>query len=246
MHEFHTREVTVMSVERPGEERQIQREPTFPAALPILEIQNNKPLSTSPDGEVPGFKQPAVVTKLQVLLRAHQVARGTERRRWLTRAALVLAALGGSVALGAGVNEVTFEHLYDHPDRHAQRYHNWGGTTFYVKGEKVSQQEYDYYLQTNSNQSSARANAAVAGVAAGCAAGVVLGGACWWLTRRKRLGMSADLEEQINSIVRGHPAAVQEWGGPAVLRQPELVAEVLRIEERNARAERQTESPRGV
>jgi hypothetical protein len=48
------------------------------------------------------------------------------------------------------------------------------------------------------------------------------------------MGMSADMQEQINAIVAGHPQAVQEWGGPSVLRQPELVAELIRIAERNA------------
>jgi hypothetical protein len=46
--------------------------------------------------------------------------------------------------------------------------------------------------------------------------------------------MSAGVEEQIAAIVQGHPAAVQEWGGPSVLRRAELVAEVLRIEEQKA------------
>jgi hypothetical protein len=130
-HEFHQQEVTAMSVECPGEARQIQQEPPLPAALPVLDIQDRPPISISADAP-PGVRQPAVVTKLQVLLRAHQVARRAEWRRWLTRAALLLAAVAGSFGLGAGAHEITFERVYDSPDRHAQRYQEgWPvGTTY--------------------------------------------------------------------------------------------------------------------
>jgi hypothetical protein len=225
-----------MSAERPSEERQIQQEPTYPAALPALDIQAGTPNLTSPNGDGPPVRQPAVVTKLQILLRAHQVLLRAERWRSQTRAWLLLAAVACSAALGVGVYALVYEQLYERPERHTQHYTDvWGSNhTYYVKGRQVSQQEYDYFLQTNSNRSEAGARATAAGVAAGFGLGVVLCGLCWWLTRRKSPGAYADLEEQINSIVRGHPAAVQEWGGPAVLRQPELVAEVLRIEKRNA------------
>jgi hypothetical protein len=43
------------------------------------------------------------------------------------------------------------------------------------------------------------------------------------------------LEEQIKAIVQDHPELVASWGGPAVLREPELVEEVLRIEESGKR-----------
>jgi hypothetical protein len=39
------------------------------------------------------------------------------------------------------------------------------------------------------------------------------------------------LDEQIRAIVHDHPDRVRTWGGPAVLRMPELVEEVLRVEE---------------
>jgi len=39
------------------------------------------------------------------------------------------------------------------------------------------------------------------------------------------------LDEQIEAILKGHPDAVQAWGGPSVLRQPELAHEVLNLVE---------------
>jgi hypothetical protein len=104
-----------------------------------------------------------------------------------------------------------------------------------VKGQKATLQEYDYFRQTNSNQKEARNTAVPVALVVGIGAGIALCVLVWWLTRRRGPEMSVALQEQISSIVGGHPAAVQEWGGPSVLGQPELVAEVLRIEERNAR-----------
>jgi hypothetical protein len=220
-----------MSVERPDEAGNLQKEPTPPSVLPVLAIQQERPGPSLVAGEAAALRQAPVVTKLLLLLRCHQVARRTERRRWLIRLVLLVAAVAGSVALGTLVDEHVFRLYFDTPDRHTQEYRDpWGRPNkWYVKGREVSLQEYDYFRQTYSNRGEAQTVAFAAGLAVGVGVGAVLCGLAWWLTRRKSMGMSADLQEQIDAIVGGHPEAVQEWGGPAVLRQPELVAELIRI-----------------
>jgi hypothetical protein len=237
-----------MSVERPGE-GMIQEEP--------LRLQPSRTAHEAgpQGGEAALLRQPAIVTKLQVLLRAHQAAcAGPWLLPWLIRGGLFLLAVGVSVAFGVLLGLA----LYDErgADHYTQQYSEDGdeirpdawprrrAVEWYIKGQSVSRQEYDYFRKTHSSQKAA-ASAAFTGLGAGFALLVVLCVLIWWLTRHRDRGMSAAVQEQINSIVKEHPAAVQEWGGPAVLRQPELVAEVLRIEQRNAWAgEREPERPR--
>jgi hypothetical protein len=57
----------------------------------------------------------------------------------------------------------------------------------------------------------------------------------WSFYLRRAGPPAAPLEEQIAAILQGHPAEAQAWGGPAVLRQRELVKELLRDAERDRR-----------
>jgi hypothetical protein len=203
-----------------------------PDALPVLEIQGTEPARVVPDNVAERIKQPSVVTKLKILLRSHAVAGREARRRFLVRAALVLLVLLVAGGLGTLAGIGTFWATYDNPHRHAQWYRGpFGEQEYFVRSTKVSRQEYDYYLNTNTNEVAAN----WAGVGTGLGVGAVLAACGLWLTRWRKAPISPSLEEQITAIVQGHPEAVAAWGGPGVLREPELVEEVLRIEEAGKR-----------
>ncbi len=144
-------------------------------------------------------------------------------------AAVVLLASALGVLAGLGV----FVAAYDNPEQYAQRYYdpNTYVYTYYVKSATVNQQQYDYFLATNSNFTTAISLA----IAVGLAVPVLLVGLMWLRGRRPEPPPVGGVDEQIAAVVRDHPEAVREWGGPSVLREPELVAEILRIEEKSGR-----------
>jgi hypothetical protein len=136
----------------------------------------------------------------------------------------VLAGAALGTLLGTGV----FWAIYDDPFRHVQSYNAGFGPT-YVRGRQASRQEYDYFLATNSNHTRAVMAAVPAGLVVGLAIPSVVG--LVLLVRGRRSPVHAALEDQIKAIIDAHPDAVHRWGGPSVLREPEMVAEVVRIEE---------------
>jgi hypothetical protein len=215
----------------PAHDGDVQQHPTPPAPpLPVLDIQKEPPPVALAGPDADRFRQSAVVTKLRVLLRCHAAARRAARLRLLARAAVFLAAVLAGAALGALLGTGVFWAVYDDPYRHVQSYRdNPWTTTYYVRGRQASRQEYDYFLATNSNQPQALMAAIPAGLILGLAIPGVVG--LVLLIRGRKAPVNAALEDQIAAIVNGHPEAVHRWGGPSVLRQPEMVAEVVRIEE---------------
>jgi hypothetical protein len=215
----------------PAHDGDVQQYPTpAPPTLPVLDIQKEAPPLALAGPDADRFRQAAVVTKLRVLLRAHAAVRRAARLRLLARAAIFLAAVLAGAGLGTLLGVGVFWAVYEDPYRHVQSYRTdpWN-MTYYVRGKQVSRQEYDYYLATNSNHPRALMAAIPAGLVLGLAIPGVVG--LVLLVRGRKPPVNAALEDQIAAIVTGHPEAVHRWGGPSVLRQPEMVAEVVRIEE---------------
>ncbi len=212
----------------PVEDFQLRLAPAAPPPIPP------EPLA---DGSLPDalerVRRSPAATKLRILLRCHEVAARSRRVRELFR----LGRGAGVIALGAVLGVLAalgvFAAVYDDPEQYAQRYFdpNTAGYTYFIKGENVTQQRYDYFLATGSNLTAAVSAAVVVGLAvlAVFAASLLVRG------RRPEPAAPGGVDEQIAAIVRDHPEAVREWGGPSVLREPYLVAEVLRIEEKNGR-----------
>jgi hypothetical protein len=201
----------------------LQTEPTPPDALPAQDVSERG---------LPGggerYRQSSVVTKLRILLRCHAVARRAALKRLLVRAAVMLGAMLAGGALGGLAGAGVFWAVYENPYRHTQAYYDGFTTSYYVKGKLVTRQEYDYFLKRGSNDEPA----AAAGIAAGVAVFLAVAAGAWLVTRRRgRPGLDSHLEEQIAAIVKAHPEAVQDWGGPSVLRERDLVEEVLHIAE---------------
>lgn len=214
----------------PAHDGNVQQSPTpLPPTLSDVEIVKEGPPVALAGPNADRFRQSAVVTKLRVLLRCHAAGRRAARLRLLARAAVFLAAVLAGAALGTLLGTGVFWAIYDDPYRHVQSYSNGWTMTYYVRGQQASRQEYDYFLATNSNHPKALMAAIPAGLVLGlaipAAVGLVL------LVRGRKAPVHAALEDQIAAVVNGHPEAVHRWGGPSVLRQPEMVAEVVRIEE---------------
>jgi len=208
--------------------------PPAPPPIPTASLSPPEPLTAGPSPDaIERIRRPSAVTKLAILLRCHQVAEKARRRRaWASfgkTAALVLLA----VALGALAGLGAYVAVYDNPEQYTQRYFdpNMYVYTYYVKGVTATQQQYDYFLATNSNFTEALSAAIVTGLAVP----VVLLGLLRLRGRRPEVPADGGVEEQIAAIARDHAEAVRAWGGPSVLRVPELVAEVLRIEEKGGR-----------
>jgi hypothetical protein len=172
-----------------------------------------------------------VVVKLRVLLRCHAVAARARRAAFLLRLAASAGVVLLGLVLGALAGFGVFWAAYNNPSQFAQSYPDYEQTTYYVKGARVTQQEYDYFLATQSNLGTA----VTAAVAAGLGVLAVFVGSLWLRGRKPAPAPDGGADEQAAAIVRDHPEEVRTWGGPPVLRRPELVAEVLRIEERGGR-----------
>jgi hypothetical protein len=171
----------------------------------------------SPSGDA--VLQGGILTKLRILDRCHQAV-SRAQRKFLT----VLLGLLVGVPLGILAGVGTYYLIYEDPFRHTQRYYGTlGGIEHFVKGTRVSQQEYDYFLAQGENRH--EASIAAVGVGLGACAAVVL---AFLVTKQFRnRPLYRALDEQVAAILKEHPEAVQAWGGPLVLRQPELVQEVL-------------------
>jgi hypothetical protein len=204
----------------------LQTEPSPPAGPSIAPPVPNGP----PPDLVELVRRAPVVTKLRILLRCHEVAMRARRIQALARfgwaASVVLAGVVLGVLAGLGV----FAAVYDDPERYAQSYNENYEMAYYVKSEKVSRQEYDYFIATHSNLTTALWASIGAGLAV---LAVFIGSLC--LRGRGRLLDAGGVDEQIAAVVRDHPDAVREWGGPSVLREPVLVREILHIEEKSGR-----------
>jgi hypothetical protein len=144
--------------------------------------------------------------------------------------------VGVSIALCIGIGNATFGYVYDPPSRTCREYRKTefdknadrpvDRTEYYVRGEKVSQAVFD---DVRSSEWRVHNQAEVAGWAAGLGTAAVIA-LLWtlfeWFGKRR----FAPLEEQIAAIQRDHASEVHAWGGPAVLREPAAVAEILRLE----------------
>ena len=172
-----------------------------------------------------------VVVKLRVLLRCHAVAARARRAAFLARFAAGAGVVLLGLVLGALAGFGVFWAAYNRPEIYAQSYPEYDETRYYVKGAQVSRQQYDYFLATESNLGTA----ATAAAAAGLGVLAVFVGSLWLRGRKPAPAPDGGAEDQAAAVVRDHPDEVRVWGGPPVLRRPELVAEVLRIEERGGR-----------
>jgi hypothetical protein len=217
------------------------REPNgHPATIEDLQTRPHAPppvLEAALDGPPPEtverVRRSPAATKLRILLGCHDVAAHARRVRGLATFGKTTGAVLLGLVLGVLAGVGVFGAVYENPERDVLRYSadNWT-YTYYIKGKTATQVEYDYYLATHSNMTTALS----AAVAAGLGVLAVVLFALRLLGRRPATGPPAGgVDEQIAAIVRDHPDAVREWGGPSVLREPALVREILRIEEKGGR-----------
>ena len=215
---------------------QLQTGPDAPrTVLPVLDAPTAVVVSARPAGMV--LQSSAVTTKLRLLARCHLLARWA----WWKRLGVALLGLPVCIALSVAVGMAVYMSIYDEPRRHAREYHNgWDQRgqpiiEYYLdrghESEKVSKQEYDFFLANQNRDIQAGLAAGVSGVAM---LGLTFGGWLWFLGRR-RTPIKVGLEEQIQAILEAHPDEVKSWGGPSVLHHPGLVDELLRIEDKGGR-----------
>jgi hypothetical protein len=201
-----------------------------PAEPPLAKIHYPDAMPAAPDVALP--PNSTVWTKLYLLLHAHHLAASAARRVLFWRVVLLVVALLVAVPLGGASGFGVGWLVYDYPVRDAQKYSqsSWQ-TTYYVQGRQVSEQEYDYYLRTNANWG--------LGIAAGIPTGLVVALTTlfvfWLLLRPRKPTVFASVEEQIAAITKEHPEAVASWGGPGVLRVPQLIERLLDLQSREAR-----------
>jgi O-antigen ligase len=170
-----------------------------------------------------------VWTKLHLLMHAHQLAARAARKVMLLRILVVLFALFASTLAGALIGGATFWLVYNRP-REAQHYTGWQDT-YYIQGKEVSQHEYDYYLDTHTNETGALVSGILLGLVVAGITFVVL----WFLLRPRKPTVFATIDEQITAIGKDHPEAVAAWGGVAVLRIPQLIERLLDMQSKEAR-----------
>lgn len=173
-----------------------------------------------------------VGTKLHLLLHAHQLAAHAARKLLLLRLLLFAFALAVAIPLGILAGTGVYWLCYDNPGRHAQldyESQTWQ-PTYYVRGQKVSRQEYNYYLN-NGNERTAYAVA----IPIGILAGVLSAGLVWLILRPRKPLVYTTIEEQITTLAKDHPEAVAGWGGIAVLRVQPLIEQLLDMQAKAAR-----------
>lgn len=185
-----------------------------PIAIPALPLP-------SPSGDT--LQHVGVLAKLRILDRCHDAVRRARRKFFA-----VLAGLIVGVPLGVLAGVGAYFLIYDDPYRETQRYSVIGGIEHFVLGRRVSQQEFDYFIAHNGNHAKALAAAISTGLA------VVLCVLLAFLVAKhfRNRPLYHALDEQVAAILKEHPDAVQAWGGPSVLRQRELVEEVLLLIEK--------------
>jgi hypothetical protein len=205
----------------------LQKQPPEP---PLATIHYPDAMPAAPDVSLPPHS--TVWTKLYLLLHAHELAAGARRWLLIRRVVLLVVSLVVAYPLGVGAGFGVHELVHDAPWRHAKSYHNWpNGDTYYIRGREVSKQEYDYYLSTGDNEPVARAVAVPVGFVVGLLALVIF----WALLRPRKPTVLVSVEEQIAAIAKEHPEAVASWGGPGVLRVPQLIERLLDMQSRDAR-----------
>jgi hypothetical protein len=211
---------------RPGDLGELQKTTDSPLpVLPALEMQKDTPViqaRTSP----PPVPTQALMTKMHLLARCHALL-AAQRLRWNGIRVLTFVALlfvGGVVsgAAGAGV----FHLIWESPSRVLHTYSDWAGTHYCFRGQEIPRGEYDYLQRSYDG---GEHKAIVAGLATGLSVALLLLALWWWLVRKPV--QVPQLEEQLQAILRDHPDSVNAWGGPAVLRERELVEEIIRLEE---------------
>jgi hypothetical protein len=211
----------------------LQKRPEMPPlagpALPDLDVRPLPPPGLQRSEADPAARR-SLLTKLRLLARCHELV----GRQWvgqrLTKVLVFLLVLIAGGFLSGGFGTAVHWMVYDSPQRYAKKYErNWPNPPeFYIRGEKVTEGQYDYFLSTFSDR---EIPATLAGVASGLGLFLLLLGLTWMLYLRRPPPPAPHLEEQVAALAAAHPEEVRGWGGPAVLRQPELVAELLRLEE---------------
>jgi hypothetical protein len=220
---------------RPADAGELQKTQDSPLpVLPALERQKD-PVDLRKRPGTPPTPSQSMLAKLHILSRCHAMLARERlwRKVWQIATLAVVVILGGFAAggLGAGVYHL----IYESPERQLQRIDERGWdkegrqvthTQYFIRGEEVSRQQYEYFRQTYDGGHN---KAIVAALAAGIVFGLLL--LIGWWVLMGRPARVPQLEEQVQAIVRDHPDSVQTWGGPAVLRERELVDEILRLEE---------------
>ena len=210
-----------------------------PEALPL-------PPSAAPADDLPPgalrLRTSSLRVKLALLERGHTAAANARfRRRFLMTLAL-LATLVASGILGGLSGAAMHALLYEPPYRRtAAVYDQQSKMHYFVDGQEVDYVQYQVIQQSGRGYTRAEQRAEAVSILTGIGVFVLLPLLIWlFLIRRIGRGVpdGLDLEEQIAGIVRAHPAEVESWGGPGVLRNRELVRELLAIEEEEARPAR--------
>jgi hypothetical protein len=204
----------------------LQKQPPEP---PLAKLHYPDAMPAAPDVSLP--PNSTVWRKLYLLMHAHRLAASAARRLLIWRIVLLAVALFVAIPLGIAAGFGVGALVYQDPERHAQRYTTPGGYTYYIRGRQVSQQEYDYYLRTNGNESVAVAVAIPVGLFVALLTLIVV----WLLLRPRKPTVLVTVEEQIAAITKEHPEAVASWGGVAVLRVPQLIEQLLDMQSRDAR-----------
>jgi hypothetical protein len=205
----------------------LQKQPPEP---PLAKLHYPDAMPAPPDIALPPHS--TVWTKLYLLMHAHQLAASAGRRLLIWRIVLLVVSLFVAIWLGVLAGLGVGALVYQDPHRYAQVENNWpNGYTYYVRGEKVTKQQYEYYLKTGDNESVAVAAAVPVGLFVALLSLAVL----WLLLRPRKPTVFASVEEQIAAITKEHPEAVASWGGPGVLRVPQLIERLLDMQSRDAR-----------
>jgi hypothetical protein len=205
---------------------QLQTQPDAPhTVLPALTAGTSR---AEPPPVPLTMQHGPVLTKLRLLARCHALVYW----RWWKRLALFVLLIIPCLAAAIGAGFATHEVVYEDPPRDAQQYWSgFGEQTYYIRGEKVTRQEYDYYLSTSdARRRSAQIRANVWAVGGSLVVFILLYGVGVFLIRWLVGPVRTGLDEQIAAIVKLHPDAVQAWGGPAVLHQRALVEELAQLE----------------
>jgi hypothetical protein len=188
--------------------------------------------------------------KLALLERGHAALATSRNRRRLLMILAFILALGFGAAIGAiagvGVSELLSESPPPTPRRtSAQVRDEQGRPHYFVEGQEVQYVQYQYYQQTsppNPPKSNINRQADAIGLLTGLGIGVLFPLLIWFFLIR-RIGQfwpdGVNLKEQIDSIVRAHPAEVEAWGGAVVLHNWDLVRELLDLERGARRPPRQ-------
>ena len=205
-----------MSTDEPRSDA-LQTGPTAPLPRPPLEL---------PPGLAPVPRSP-LWTKLYFLRQAQLLASRAAQRASAVHGVGFLLGLAVGIPLAFVAGVAAYSVVYDNPYRYVDTSRDPSGKELYfARGREVSKQEYEYFLKSQDNSTTAVTLAFVTGVVV-----LVLVAVLFWLLFRPRQSkMAQRVEEQIGAIARDHAAAVASWGGEWVLRVPKLVDKLLDME----------------